>query len=49
LVHFYKKPVIPLHKGFGASTQNQFSIKKFWGLGKADKFVLLFKQLKNHL
>jgi DNA-binding protein HU-beta len=23
-----------------------FLIKKFWGLGKADKFVLLFKQLK---
>ena len=35
-----------MHKGFGASTQNQFSIKKFWGLGKADKFVSLFKQLK---
>jgi DNA-binding protein HU-beta len=35
-----------LNKGFGAFPKIYFLIKKFWGLGKADKFVSLFKQLK---
>lgn len=35
-----------MNKGFGAFPKIYFLIKKFWGLGKADKFVSLFKQLK---